>query len=102
MPDHSASSSWIGKVYREILDTRSVILVTGSMELHGASSNLFLDGHQCLAIACAMRRRTGIMLAFPTGAGSHPSHHCYKRVPPAIKTGKNRNFFGKILYYLGK
>lgn len=66
-----------GDVYKEILKTRSVIFVTGSMELHGAVSNIFQDGHQCLSIAYAMRDKTGIMLAFPTGAGSHPAHHCY-------------------------
>ena len=64
-----------GDVYPEILKTRSVIFVTGAMELHGAVSNLYQDGHQCLAIAYAMRQKTGICIAFPTGAGSHPSHH---------------------------
>ena len=93
-----------GHVYQEILDTRSVIFVTGSMELHGASSNLFQDGHQCLAIAYAMRQKTGIMLAFPTGAGSHPSHHCYMPGTTIIpeKTHINTIFWNMIgLYNMG-
>lgn len=93
-----------GDVYKEILDTKSVIFVTGSMELHGAVSNLYQDAHQCLAIAYAMREKTGIMLAFPTGAGSHPSHHCYMPGTTIIpeKTHINTIFWNMIgLYNMG-
>jgi len=93
-----------GDVYPEILKRRSVIFVTGSMELHGAMSNLFQDGHQCLAIAYAMRQKTGIMLAFPTGAGSHPSHHCYMPGTTIIpeRTHINTIFWNMVgLYNMG-
>lgn len=93
-----------GNVYPDILKTRSVIIVTGSIELHGAISNLFQDGHQCLAIAYAMRQKTGVMLAFPTGAGSHPAHHC--GMPGTViipeKTHINTLFWNIIgLYNMG-
>lgn len=103
-PDYFFCHAPFGKVYEEILDTRSVIFVTGSMELHGAPSNLFQDGHQCLAIAYAMRQKTGIMLAFPTGAGSHPSHHCYMPGTMIIpeKTHINTIFWNMVgLYNMG-
>jgi len=93
-----------GDVYPEILKTRSVIFVTGSMELHGALSNLYQDGHQCLAIAYAMRQKTGVMLAFPTGAGSHPAHHCYMPGTTIIpeRTHINTIFWNIIgLYNMG-
>jgi len=93
-----------GDVYPEILKTKSVIFVTGSIELHGAVSDLFQDGHQCLAIAYAMRQKTGVMLAFPTGAGSHPAHHCYMPGTVIIpeKTHINTLFWNIIgLYNMG-
>ena len=93
-----------GDIYPEILETKSVIFVTGSMELHGAVSNLFQDAHQCLSIACAMRDKTGVMLAFPTGAGSHPAHHCYMPGTMIIpeKTHINTLFWNIIgLYNMG-
>lgn len=93
-----------GDVYPEILKTKSVIFVTGSLELHGAVSNLYQDGHQCLAIAYAMRQKTGVMLAFPTGAGSHPAHHCYMPGTMIIpeRTHINTIFWNMVgLYNMG-
>ena len=103
-PDYFFCHAPFGKVWPEILKTRSVIFVTGSIELHGGVSNLFQDGHQCLAIAYAMRQKTGVMLAFPTGAGSHPAHHCYMPGTVIIpeKTHINTIFWNMIgLYNMG-
>jgi len=103
-PEYFFCHAPFGDVYPEILNTKSVIFVTGAMELHGAVSNLYQDAHQCLAIAYAMRAKTGIMLAFPTGAGSHPAHHCYMPGTTIIpeKTHINTIFWNIIgLYNMG-